>query len=393
MRQSARRLAAACCALAVASQGLAAQSSDQDRRAVARNLVQAGMIRPGDKVLITGSVRDAKLLEDLAIETMKAGGQPLVTLGSEAMLRRSYDEVPASYDTLAPVLGLAIVNAFDAQIIVDIGESEDLLADVPVARKTARAKAGEPVTAAYFARGMRLVNFGNGLYPNPTLARRLGIPEAQLRDVFWQAARVPAATLRARADSLRTAFAGSKQVTLTHPNGTSLTFAVAADSAIVSDGALTAEQVKRGSAAASTWLPAGELILPARAGTAEGKLVVDRVLWDGKEVRGLTLTFAGGRLTAMTATSGLEPLKARYDAASGAKDQFGFLDLGLNPEARLPVGSGYVVWMAPGAVTLGLGDNRGFGGTHASDFGLPLQLAGATVKVDGRTVVENGKPK
>jgi hypothetical protein len=46
--------------------------------------------------------------------------------------------------------------------------------------------------------------------------------------------------------------------------------------------------------------------------------------------------------------------------------------------------------MAPGGVTVGLGDNRGFGGSNASDFVLPTQVAGATVKVNGRTVVENG---
>ena len=391
MRHSIQRLVAACGALVVASHGLAAQTSEQDRRAVARNLVQAGLIKPGDKVLISGSVRDASLLEDIAIETMKAGGQPLVTLGSEQMLRRSYDEVPASYDTLAPALGLAMVNVFDAQILVDVGESEGVLAGVPIARRVAREKAGEPVTAAYFARGARLVNFGNGLYPNPTLARRLGISQTELSDAFWRAARVPAATLRARADSLRTAFAGAKRVSLTHPNGTSLTFAVAADSALVSDGALTPEQVKRGSAAASTWLPAGELILPAVAGSADGKLVIERVLWDGQEVRGLTLTFAGGRLTGMSAAAGLAPLKERYDAAGGAKDQFGFLDIGLNPAATLPVGSGHLVWMAPGAVTVGLGDNRGFGGSRASDFALPMQLAGATVTVDGRPIVQAGK--
>ena len=42
-----------------------AQSSDL--QAVARNLVQAGMVKTGDKVLITGSVRDEALLENISI--------------------------------------------------------------------------------------------------------------------------------------------------------------------------------------------------------------------------------------------------------------------------------------------------------------------------------------
>ena len=74
------------------STSVAAQSPNlQD---VARNLVESARVTTGDKVVVTGSVRDAALMEHVAIETMKAGGQPLIVLNSEQLLRRSYDEVP-----------------------------------------------------------------------------------------------------------------------------------------------------------------------------------------------------------------------------------------------------------------------------------------------------------
>ncbi len=371
----------------------AAAAQPNDLQAVARNLVQAGMVKTGDKVLIAGSVRDEKLMEHIAIETMKAGGQPMISIGSDSLTRRSYDEVPASYDSLPATLNLALINMFDVQILLDVGEAEDLLSGVPQSRQAARAKANEPANQAFFERNVRLVNLGNGLYPTATLSRRLGVPQPELASTFWKGASVPAQTLRTNGETVRTAFAGAKQVTLTHPNGTNLTFGVDAGRAFVSDGAITAEKVKQGSAAASTWLPAGELILPTVAGTAEGKVVIDKMLWSGQEVRGLTLTYSKGRLTSMTAASNIDNLKARYDAAGGGKDQFGYIDIGLNPETKLPVGTGRIVWTAPGAVTLGLGDNRGFGGTNASDFGLATQIGGATVKADGKTVVENGALK
>ena len=97
--------------LVTLSSSAAAQPSDL--QAVARNLVQAGIVKSGDKVLITGSVRDETLMEHIAIEAMKAGGQPMISLASERLTRRSYDEVPPSYDTLPPTLDLAIVNTFD----------------------------------------------------------------------------------------------------------------------------------------------------------------------------------------------------------------------------------------------------------------------------------------
>lgn len=366
-----------------------ASGQTPDRRAVARNLVRAGMVKQHDKVLITGSVRDAQLMEDIAIEAMKVGAEPLITLSSERMGRRSYDEVPAIYDTLTPALGRAIVSTFDVQIAVDVGESEGLLAGVPQVRRTARAKAGEPVTKLFYERNVRFVNLGNGLYPTATLSRRLAVPQTRLANVFWRAAAASPTELRGKGESMRSAFASGKQVSLTHPNGTNLTVEVDASRGFTSDGMLTAEKVKQGAAAASTWLPAGELILPAKAGTARGKVVIDRILYDGKIIRGLTFTFENGRVVSMTG-QGIESLKARYDASGGGKDQFGYIDIGLNPETRLPVGTGRLLWTASGSVVVGLGDNRGFGGTNASDFNLSAQLGGATVKVDGRTVVDNG---
>jgi leucyl aminopeptidase (aminopeptidase T) len=172
-----------------------------------------------------------------------------------------------------------------------------------------------------------------------------------------------------------------------------VSFTINPANAMVSDGALTAEKVKQGGAAAATWLPAGELLVPVTIGSAEGKVVVDKLSYPGAEIAGLTLTFSKGKLTGMTATSGLESLKALYDPAGGGKDVLSFIDLGLNPEVKLPTNTGRLVWMAAGGVTLGMGDNRGWGGTNASDFTIALPLASATVSIDGKPIVENGTLK
>ncbi len=122
-------------------------------------------------------------------------------------------------------------------------------------------------------------------------------------------------------------------------------------------------------------------------------MVIDKILWDGRVLEGLTLNYSRGRLTSLTARSDIAGLRARYDAAGGGKDQFAYVDIGLNPQSKFTVGSGQVVWTVPGSIVVGLGDNRTFGGTNASDFGLASQLGGATLKVDGRVVIENGQLK
>jgi aminopeptidase len=364
--------------------------SAADRAAVAEAMAKAAMIKPGDRVLVSGSVRDNDLLEDLAVEAMKLGGQPIVSIWSDRLSRRSYDEVPASYDNSSPTLWLGLANAFDVQLSVDVGEGEGVLAGVPAARIAARSKAGDPANKAWYRHNVRQVNLGNGLYPTAGLAARLGMSQADLAHLFWQAAGMPAESIRARGAAAYAAISGGKQVTITAPNGTNLTFTVLGSKAALSDGALTPEKVRQGGFAVFTFLPAGELNAPAVAGTAEGRIVIDKMVFMGTDVTGLTLVFNKGKLTSMTAASGLDPLKAYYDAASGAKDQLAGIDLGLNPEIRLPLTTGRIVWMASGALTIGVGDNQALGGTNVSDFGLNGALSGATLTVDGKTVIDRG---
>ncbi len=312
--------------ISVATTGIAQQSSKPDLRAIAHQLIAGVMLQEGQSVFITGSLRDAGLMEDLAIEARKVGAQPLLAIWSERLVRRSYDEVPAKYDDQDPKLDLAVAKLFDAQIAIDFGESEGLLAGVPEGRIAARAKAFAPGTAQ-----------------------------------------------------------------LTHPNGTSLTFDVSGRTPTISSGALMQAQAAQGGAALLTWLPAGEFQLAAVPGSAEGKIVIDKALWRGKMIRGLTLVFSQGKLTSMTATSGLEPLKATYDAAGPGKERFGVIDIGLNPAVDFPLATGAIVWPQAGAVTVGIGNDVFSGGDNNTDFQFAAQLGGASVTVGGKPAVDKGR--
>ncbi len=376
----------------VATTGSAQQPRKPDLRAIAHQLIASAMLQEGQSVLIIGSLRDAGLMEDLAIEARKVGAQPLLSTSSERLIRRSYDEVPAKYDSQEPKLDLALAKLFDAQIAIDVGETEGLLAGVPEERIAARAKAGAAVNEAFLRRDVHFVNLGNGLYPTATLAKRLGITQTRLATGFWKAVAVPPERIQAAGERLRKAFvSGSAQ--LTHPNGTSLTFDVTGRTPTISTGALTQAQAQQGGAALLTWLPAGEFQVAVVPGSAEGKIVIDKALWRGKEIRGLTLVFSRGKLTSMTADSGLASLKAAYDAGGPGKDRFGGIDIGLNPEVDFPLATGAIVWPQAGAVAVILGNDTFAGGSNNSDFGFAAQLGGASITVGGKPVVETGRLK
>lgn len=120
-------------------------------------------------------------------------------------------------------------------------------------------------------------------------------------------------------------------------------------------------------------------------------MVADHYFFQGTTIAKLELTFAKGRLTAMSAASGLESLKALYDANGPGKDEFAFVDIGINPDVHLVAGSRMVGWMPAGMVTVGTGNNNWAGGTNAVGFGMTPFLPGSTVEVDGKAIVKDGK--
>jgi leucyl aminopeptidase (aminopeptidase T) len=254
----------------------------------------------------------------------------------------------------------------------------------------ARGKAYEPVNELIAERNVKGVSLGNGLYPSEANAKQYGLTEKELSDLFWKGVNVDYAKLEASGKSIQAKFAGGKEVQLTNPNGTDLKMRIEKRPMLVSDGVLSTDDLKKGFAASQVYLPAGEAFLAPVAGTAEGKVIVDRQFYQGKEITGLTLIFKAGKLTSMTAKSGLEPLKKLYDAAGAGKEEFAFIDLGINPNVTVKPGSKLVAWMPSGMVTIGIGNNVWAGGENKIPYSLSCFIPGSTLKVDGKVLVENG---
>jgi hypothetical protein len=94
----------------------------------------------------------------------------------------------------------------------------------------------------------------------------------------------------------------------------------------------------------------------------------------------------------MKAASGLDAIKALYDATEGSsKEEFAVIDIGINPDVELIPHSKLIGWMPAGMVTMGIGNNQWAGGSNASTFGLFPFLPGSTLAVDGKVLVKDGK--
>ena len=86
-------------------------------------------------------------------------------------------------------------------------------------------------------------------------------------------------------------------------------------------------------------MPAGEVFVRTVADSAEGKAVFDHFCVESRDCRNVVFTIKAGKITGMTAESGLKRLREVYAAAAPGKERLTIIDLGINPNIRLAPGS------------------------------------------------------
>jgi leucyl aminopeptidase (aminopeptidase T) len=355
---------------------------------------QSAGVKEGELVHIAGGSQDQELLENIAVHVRKLGAYPAVALSSDRMAKRLFFDVPERFDTQADVIGQKLAETFNVFISVNSNLEEGVFAGADPKRQAARSKAGLPVLETLLKRKVRLVEVGNGLYPTDWRAGQFGMTNDQLTRMFWEGVNVDYAGLTARAEQVTGVLAGGSEIRISDSNGTDLRVQVKGRPVHASDGVISPADAATGGAGSNVYLPAGEVYTTPVPGTAEGKVVRPREYFQGKEVQNLTLTFVGGRLTAMTGSGpGFEPMKALYDAAGEGKELFAAIDLGINPNIKLPADSAVGTWVPAGTITVGIGNNVWAGGSNKSSYGYFVSLPGTTVTLDGKPIIENGQLK
>ena len=395
MRMTRKLVAVA--AMAFGASQVAAQPAKKpapaaDYSALAEKIVgTSANVKEGDIVEIHGGVLDLALLEDIAISVRKRGAFPLVTISTDKIAKAMNSVVPDKYDAQAPKLALGLAKLVNVNITIPPVRDPGIPAMLTAERMAKRAKAAQPIDDTLRARKVRVVELDNGLAPSWSRANDLGISEAELAKIFWDGLNADYKELEAKCKTLRDAIAAGTELRITHANGTDLKVKVKGRKTFVSDGVTSDADVKAGGPGVQVWLPAGDVYLAPVPGTAQGKIIDDRMVFQGKEITGVTVEVAKGKTSAVNAKSGWDVIKGHYDAAGPGKTQVGFIDLGCNPAVK--TGGKLETWMGAGMVTIGIGGNVWAGGTNKEPFALVHQLPGATVTLDGKAIVENGQLK
>ena len=352
-------------------------------------------VKANEVVAIDAEPSDLAMVEALFVATGQRGASPLTLIEWPVMHKKWLQVVPESNDATRVAMEEKLIPLVDVRIYIERADDPAFFSDVTPSRITAYEKGLAGLGEKRMKRKTRSVWLGNGLTPSKANAKQLGVTEAELSAMFWAGLNTDYRALGFRAEAVKNAVPETKQLVVTTPGGTDLKLRLRSKTLGVSDGVITPEEVKEGGPRLLTWLPAGEVYALIDPSSAEGKIVVTRHLFEGEDVKDLTLTIRGGKVTEMTAkpSKAFDRLKALFEASPPGRDSLSVMDFGVNTDVKAPKGKQLLSFVPAGAVTFFVGRDAWAGGVNNTTFDMTLFLPDSTVTADGKPVVEKGELK
>jgi aminopeptidase len=350
-------------------------------------------VKPGDVVMIFGGRHNMDFIEALAIEVRKQGGMPQMIFDTDKYERAQFTEVPDKYLDEEPTYlanWLKYTNVFIG--LPNVEDSKAVFGDVPQDKLAKTSKAGQVIQDALNSSGIRAVSVG---YPTKSDAAVNQLDFATYQKVFWDSVGADLQKISQSGNKLKQMLQGAKTVRVTSPSGTDFTFSVGNRPIFVDDGIMTDERARsKDFVTRAVSLPGGTAFVAPIETSANGKVVVPRDQCMFKPLTGESFTFNQGRLENYKADTGAQCYAEAMAPYDGPKDVFGFFQIGLNPGARVIENPGdYRPQNAAGLVVIGIGDNILLGGDNKvkGQGGFTFPIVNATVTIDGKTVVQDGK--
>lgn len=269
-------------------------------------------------------------------------------------------------------------------------------ADPVVAVMAPRARSGEeppaPIAAAMIQADVVLAAASRSVYHTEAKGRAQaagvrGVFNAPSDERAWTTGAMTADFHAIREVAMRVADAlrGASRVRVTSPAGTDLELSIEGREP---KGWLTGVCRNPGEVSA---FPGGEVSLPPVEGTANGTIVIERVMTDiGLLAEPITWVVRDGHVVEILGGEEADRLRRHVDGVTNATN-IGELGIGLNPAARINHDITESK-KALGTAHLAMGDSAGgYGGTVVSDVHLDGILMTPRIEVDGRPIADEGR--
>lgn len=358
--------------------------------ALAKQLADAVNVAADDVVLVRVGPDATALAELLAGEIARRGASSTLEYVSPAAVRSAWNEAPEGYLDRPGPMQLQLLQS--ANVVIELASRDDpgLEVGIDPVRLARVRRARQAVNDAFYRTEVRRLVVAGAGFPTDETARLFKADPAALSKSFWEAVQVKTPLIEDRTGRVRKVLAGLKEVRVTAPNGTNLTLRLAGLPLYANTGRIDEEVMARPGPKEVT-LPAGEVSAAPHQFFGTGTLVVDSLVINGVVVKDLKLHFEDGKAVPEAGGENFEVFKKAFALASGAKDVIGLFAVGTNETSKPLPGSSYRSSEMSGVVTIGIGFNKGVGGSNEdTGFQAKFRLVNATVKVNDQVLVDAG---
>jgi leucyl aminopeptidase (aminopeptidase T) len=333
------------------------------------------------------------LMEAVAMEVQMAGGKPNMFLESDRVGRSFYKDVPDKYLEIEPRYFADWLKHTDVWIGLPTSEdSKALIEGIPMERMVKAAQAGSFFADVMNSLPVREVDLD---LPTKSAAENSGMDLAKYQEVMFSGINADYDAISAKGMRLQSMLKAAKQIRITTPSGTDITFSMAPGRGIfLDDGMVTANEAK-----ATTFteryvlLPGGSVYFAPQETSINGKVVVPRTNCRYSKYDKISFDVKNGKKVNVNAGSNSACFESAAKAFTGQHDMFGAVWIGLNPGLKVVEDdkANFRHTNIAGLVSIGFGDNRQYGGSLTSVGGAFFNLTNATMTADGKTIVKDGK--
>lgn len=326
------------------------------------------------------------LAENLAVECQRAGAHANVSLYTDKIQHDIMLDRPIEYLETPDPFELATLDV--ANISIDLSSTEDpsKYEQITPERMNAMRKGNE----AYMEKLYKTKHQGTTVrlaMVTPVRAKVYGIDYEAWRKNTYASVDVDYKEIQELGTKFRKTLEKAKEMQISNAAGTDLKARFETANIRIDDGVLD----RKGSEKVSNEveLPGGSVSAIPVISSVQGTFVSDTSLpMRAKLVEGITWKFDKGNVVSFEGRKNIDLVKDIWLKATGDKDKFGFIRFGLNPKMKPGFMFDIIV---RGAVTVGIGDNRWFGGTNESTTTSYATTIAASVKIDGKTIINKGK--
>jgi aminopeptidase len=356
--------------------------ADPRDRAYAELIVEGCLgVQPGWQVIVGGNPQARPLLEEVCGAVARRGAYALLRVSFEGLLAQSLSWVSsAPLELVAEPAGVIVpeLESVDALLFVSAPDNTRASAAIPSERMGA-------LQAAYRPANRRIMNHDIPWvacqYPTAALAQEAGLSTEDFAELLYGAVLLDWAAEGERMRAISAGFDAASEVRIVG-EGTDLRLALEGRSMKVD--------------ALGSNLPGGEFFGCPIEDSAEGEISFAEfpAVYRGREITGIRLVFAGGRVVDASAATNEAFLIETLDTDEGAR-RLGELGIGCNPGITRYMKNTLFDEKMDGTVHLAVGNSyTDLGGVNQSaihwDLVKDLRLPGSRIELDGVVVQRDG---